>query len=250
MKYRLRAKTLKIHQLKDKQIQDMFHLFELFYDNVSFERFKNDLQNKSKVILMLDKHKAIKGFSTLHDFDFPHEGKNYRILYSGDTIIAPEHWGTSVLTMAFLKHMIKLKFKYPNRPVWWFLISKGYKTYLLLANNFINYYPRYDKQTPSEFKGLLQGLSDKLYPNRFNLSTGVIEFRDGEHEKLKETVAPITNELKEKYPKIKFFEDSNPEWRDGNELACIGEVDPLLAVFHPFKLLKKMVFKNLKRKSK
>ena len=56
--------------------------------------------------------------------------------------------------------------------------------------------------------------------------------------------------LKEKYPKIKFFEDSNPEWRDGNELACIGEVDPLLAVFHPFKLLKKMVFKNLKRKSK
>lgn len=248
MKSSLKARTLKIHQLKEKQIEDMFYLFGHFYDNVSFDRFKNDLKNKSRVILMIDKKKTIKGFSTLHDFDYLHEGINYRILYSGDTIIAPEYWGTSVLTMAFLKHMIKLKIKYPTRPVWWFLISKGYKTYLLLANNFINYYPRYDKKTPSGHLGLLKGLSDKLYPGRYNDQTGVIEFKDGEHEKLKESIAPITDELKERYPKIKFFEESNPHWKMGNELSCIGEVDPMLALIHPFKLIRKMVLRRSRRK--
>lgn len=250
MKKRLTAKTVKIAHLKEKQIEDMFGLFELFYDDVSFSRFKADLKNKSKVILMTDKSKSIKGFSTMDEFDLPLNNKNYRILYSGDTIIAPEHWGTSVLTLAFLKYMIKMKLRYPTRPVWWFLISKGYKTYLLLANNFINYYPRHDKETPKDHQELLRALSEKLYPGKFNSKTGVIEFNVGEHEKLKETVAPITEELKNKYSKIKFFEEKNPNWRIGHELSCIGEVDPRLAVVHPIKLLKKMIFKPKAKKIK
>jgi hypothetical protein len=249
MNSNLRAKTIKISVLKTRQIQAMFHLFEQFYDNVSFDRFKSDLKNKSKVILMVDQKNKIKGFSTLHDFDFYNNGKNYRILYSGDTIISPEHWGTSVLTVAFLKQMIKLKAKYPTRPVWWFLLSKGYKTYLLLANNFINYYPRYDKETPTTHKELLKGLSEKLYPNHYNAKTGVIEFATGEHEKLKDSIAPITNELKEKYPKVKFFESKNPEWKKGYELSCIGEVSPVLAIIHPLKLVKKIILKNTTKKS-
>lgn len=219
----------------------MFKLFEIFYENVSFERFKSDLSAKSRVILLLDKEKKIQGFSTLYDFDFLHENKNYRILYSGDTIIAPSYWGTSALTMEFLKNIIILKLKNPTRPVWWFLISKGYKTYLLLANNFIKYYPRYEEKTPSEYNNLITALSEKFYPGKFNRNNGVIEFAEGEHEHLKDSVAPITEELMNKYPKIKFFNSQNPGWKKGDELACIGEVDPLLGIVHPFKLVKKFI---------
>lgn len=246
MQNSLKAKTLNINQLNNDQIEQMFVLFEHFYDNVSFTRFKNDLSDKTRVVLMFDKKKKIKGFSTMKDFDYEFQGKNYRILYSGDTIISPEHWGTSILTIAFLKVMIKLKLRYPTRPVWWFLISKGYKTYLLLANNFINYYPRYDQATPPEYKGLLTGLSEMLYPGHFNAEKGVIEFPDGAHEKLKESIAPITEELKLKYPKIKFFEEQNQNWKIGYELSCIGEVDPFLALVHPLKLARKMFFKKRK----
>lgn len=249
MKKRLKAKTLAVELLNEKQIIEMFRLFELFYDEVSLERFKNDLKGKHRVILMINGRNQIKGFSTLCEFDYLVGNKNYRILYSGDTIVSPEHWGTSVLTMAFLKSMMSLKLRYPTRPIWWFLISKGYKTYLLLANNFINYYPRHDKKTPKEYKELLRGLSEKLYPGKFNPETGVVEFSAGEHEKLKESVAPITNELKSKFPKIKFFEEMNPNWKKGNELSCIGEIDPRLAFIHPFKILKKVLLKsNLKKK--
>jgi hypothetical protein len=234
------AKTIKISSLYEAQIEEMYKLFEMFYENVSFERFKNDLNAKTRVIIMLDNKKRIQGFSTLYDFDFYHHNKNYRILYSGDTIIAPDYWGTSALTLEFLKNMIILKAKYPTRPVWWFLISKGFKTYLLLANNFINYYPRYDLETPMEQESLIQQLSEKLYPGKYNAQTGVIEFSMEEHERLRESIAPITPELMEKYPKIKFFQQKNPDWKKGHELACIGEVDPLLGIVHPVKLLKKM----------
>ncbi len=244
MKKKLVAKTIKITSLKEQQISEMFKLFEMFYDNVAFERFRSDLLKKSRVILMLNLKKEVKGFSTLDEFDYLHEGKNFRILYSGDTIIDPEHWGTSVLTMAFLKQMLLLKMKYFSRPVWWFLISKGYKTYLLLANNFIHYYPRYDQETPKEYFDLLSGLSNRIYPGKFNQATGVIEFNEGEHEKLKATIAPITKELELKYPKIAFFNHQNPNWQRGDELACIGKVDPLLGVIHPIKLIKKNLIKR------
>ncbi|NOT80248.1 MAG: hypothetical protein HOP07_14735 [Bacteriovoracaceae bacterium] len=241
MKKKLIPKTIKIQSLKSNQVDEMFKLFEIFYENVSFDRFKVDLSAKTKVIILLDKEKKIQGFSTFYDFDFFHHKKDIRVLFSGDTIIAPDYWGTSALTMEFLKNMILLKLKYPFRPVWWFLISKGYKTYLLLANNFLEYYPRFDRGTPGEHQELIASLSEKFYPGKFNSHTGVIEFEANEHEHLKESIAPITNELMEKYPKIKFFNFQNPGWRKGDELACIGEVDPLLGVIHPFKILKKLL---------
>ncbi|MGZ3789115.1 MAG: hypothetical protein ACXVLQ_11365 [Bacteriovorax sp.] len=244
MKRKLVAKTIKVGSLYESQIVEMFSLFELSYENISFDRFQHDLKAKSRVILLFDKNKKIQGFSTLFDFDFFHNKKNYRILYSGDTLISPDYWGTSALTMEFLRNIILLKVRYPTRPVWWFLISKGYKTYLLLANNFINYYPRFDRETPLEYQSLLQELSEKLYPGKFNKKTGIIEFGDEEHDHLKDTIAPITEELMEKYPKIKFFQEKNPDWRKGNELACIGEVDPLLGLVHPIKIVKKILKKR------
>ena len=241
MTKKLKAKTIKIESLKDSQIDEMFKLFEIFYENVLFVRFRSDLRAKTKVIILLDAESRIQGFSTFYDFDFPHHNKNYRILFSGDTIIAPSYWGTSALTMEFLKNMIILKLKYPTRPVWWFLISKGYKTYLLLANNFLRYYPRFDQTTPIENSDLIKELSEKFYPGKFNEKTGVIEFEVNEHEHLRESIAPITEELIKKYPKIKFFNSHNPGWKKGDELACIGEVDPLLGIVHPYKIMRKLL---------
>lgn len=244
MKPKLFSKTIKISSLREVQIEEMFNLFEIFYENVQFERFKHDLLEKTRIIIMLDSGKRIQGFSTLFDFDFLHKGKNYRILFSGDTIIAPDYWGTSALTMEFLKNIILLKIKYPTRPVWWFLISKGYKTYLLLANNFMNYYPRFDKKTPHEYSALIQGLSEKLYPGKYNKKTGVIDFHVEDHERLRATIAPITEDLINKYPKIKFFQKKNPDWNKGCELACIGEINPILAIVHPLKLIRKLIKKK------
>jgi len=46
--------------------------------------------------------------------------------------------------MAFAKHLLLAKIRTPGRRVYWFLISKGYKTYLLLARTFLGFLPRRD----------------------------------------------------------------------------------------------------------
>lgn len=45
-------------------------------------------------------------------------------------------WGRRSLGVAFLIYMFKKKLARPSVPLHCFLISRGYKTYLLMANNF------------------------------------------------------------------------------------------------------------------
>ena len=148
--------------------------------------------------------------------------------------------------MEFLKNIMLEKIKHPFSNVWWFLISKGYKTYLLLANNFHEYYPRVGVDTPENKKDILECLAEKIYPNRFDRNTGLIKFESEKHEKLKIFVAPITDQMCEKNKKIKFFQDSNPEWEKGDELACIGKVLFIMGLSHPYKIFRKIITRKLR----
>jgi hypothetical protein len=221
----------------------MFQIFERYYDNVSFEHFCRDLREKTHVILLLTSNNEIGGFSTLTQYDLEYAGKKHHILYSGDTIIAKEFRGTAALTMEFLRNIMKAKLKRPFTPVWWFLISKGYKTYLLLANNFINYYPRFDRKTPKLEQGLIDTLGKRYFSPHYNQECGLIQFPEGQHEKLKSLVAPITPAVKKRSPKIAFFAEKNPNWESGEELVCIGEVSLLLGIRHPLKIAFKLIRK-------
>lgn len=241
---KLKGITVPVDSLKEDQIKVMFSLFERYYENVNFEQFQSDLNNKTKVILLITAQKEIGGFSTLTEFKIEHEGKVHHVLYSGDTIIDKNFRGTAALTMEFLKNILMAKVKRPFSPVWWFLISKGYKTYLLLANNFITYYPRFDKPTPMKEKSILDEMATQLFQDNYSRELGLIEFPKDEHERLKSLVAPISDTLKEKNPKIAFFEEKNPNWQDGVELACIGEVSLMLGIRHPLKVLFKLFKKR------
>lgn len=240
---KLRARTVLIDKITAQNRLEMFNLYQCFYDNVTFEQFESDMLKKTSIILLQSKTNELKGFSTLTSYNIRNNGRNFHIIYSGDTIIDPTYWGTAALTMEFLRNIIKAKATRPFTPVWWFLISKGYKTYLLMANNFIHYYPRYDKETPQNIKLLKKELAEMLYPNRYQEEKGILTFDDGRHEKLRDFVAPITQQMKEKYPKIRFFADQNQNWESGDELVCLGEVSLLLAIVHPLKIFNKTMRK-------
>ena len=146
--------------------------------------------------------------------------------------------------MEFLKNILIEKIKHPFSNVWWFLISKGYKTYLLLANNFHEFYPRAGVKIPHDKLDVIDFLSQKVYPNRFDRETGIISFKGSDHEKLKMYVAPISEQMCKNNENINFFQKSNPNWQEGDELACIGKVSFLLGIIHPFKVLKKVIKKK------
>ncbi|OUR93682.1 hypothetical protein A9Q84_19660 [Halobacteriovorax marinus] len=243
-KRKLKANTELVTSLTRETITELYNLYSLYYENVQLDQFTSDLLKKMKIIIMRNPKKEICGFSTITFFSLDDHPEKPYCIYSGDTIIHQDYWGTSALTIEFLKNIMLAKLQNPFKPVWWFLISKGYKTYLLLANNFHEYYPRVNVNTPSDKLNIIESLSEKIYPNCFSRETGIISFDDDNHERLKQFVAPITDQITAKNKKIKFFQDSNPNWEKGDELACIGKVSLALGFTHPYKV----IMKPLKKK--
>jgi hypothetical protein len=229
MKKKLKASTVYVKTLTQNDTERMLSLFGQYYENIDKNKFYSDLKNKDRVIILRDiETQTIQGFSTLKDMEIQQNNKKIRALFSGDTIIDRDYWGQTALTMEFFKVVAMAKLKNPLEPYYWMLISKGFKTYLLLANNFMTYWPRFDQKTPSDAQEIMNLLGHSLFPGEYIEESGLIVFKKPA-DRLKLDTAPIDEKLILKNPKIKFFQDKNPGWQKGDELVCIGSVDLGLA---------------------
>jgi hypothetical protein len=195
------------------------------------------------VIILRDKKtQAIKGFSTQKLFFREIDGRPMVGVFSGDTVVDREYWGDRSLSNGFYWYLTKLSLRYPWRGIYWHLISKGYKTYLLMTNNFLTHYPRYDRPTPAFEWKIIDQFARELFPDAWRPELGLLVFPEGRHEKLKEGITPITEELKARIPQVNFFAQKNPHWQRGDELVCLAEYRlylPLLYVLRLFKRKRK-----------
>ena len=82
------------------QRDEMFALLSRYCDGVSRPQFDGDLDEKNWVI-QLHREGRLVGFSTLHAYETSFEGGPISVIYSGDTIVAPEAWGTPALARAW-----------------------------------------------------------------------------------------------------------------------------------------------------
>ncbi len=247
-RYKLVSQTLPVCELRKKDTKAMFEVFSKYYLNTSFEQFMTDLSEKDVVFLLKDSDsREIKGFSTLVNLYVDVAGVEQRGCFSGDTILEKEYWGQGTLGIAFLRYLFVQKLKNPFKPLYWFLISKGYKTYLLMANNFRNHYPRYERVTPSKERDVIAAFSKTLYGDFFNEDSGVISFsKVSSKDCLKAEITPITKELLLKNDRIKYFATKNPGWEEGHELACVAEMTLGMPLYYQLKTIRKQ-WKKMKR---
>jgi len=238
-----------IQSIAVTQIKQMYELYASFYENTSLDIFVNDLNKKTGVILLVRKADGqVVGFSTLCIFDIKVDARRVRGIFSGDTIVAPAYWGKNGLASAFHRRVIIERIKHPFVPFYWFLISKGYKTYLLMTNNFYNYYPKVGGNRPgmdARFKRITQAYCDELFPGSLDREKMILNFGD-EYARLKQGVAPITSSLRASNRHVAFFEGANPGWHQGHELPCLASCD-FESVFRslidaPLKWLRKRFF--------
>lgn len=205
-------------------IKQMYDLYASYYDNTSLDIFLSDLSKKSGVILVSRKSDGkIVGFSTQTFFDLTVDGKRVRGIFSGDTIIEPTYWGNNALVTTFYRRVVIERIKRPFTPFYWFLISKGYKTYLLLSNNFYNYYPNVNGKD-EKYRRITEAYCQQLFPEYFDKEKMLLDFGQ-DYVRLKGDVAEITPEMRAANEHIAFFEKVNPTWRRGTEVPCIGSVD-------------------------
>ena len=206
-----------------QDVREMFKVFCRYYENTSLEQFISDLNRKSGAFIIRRKiDDAIVGFSTMGIYHMEVDGKKIRGIFSGDTILEKEYWGNRAMNAAFVKRLVWEAIKDPFTPQYWFLISKGYKTFLLLTRNFPDYYPHPERENP-HMKHIVEAYCDKLFPGKLIRDEMVLDFGEGSNC-LKSDVTPISAAQRQETD-IAFFEQRNPQWERGTELPCVGRAD-------------------------
>lgn len=218
---RVVARYRPISRVSPAEVLKMYSIFRCYYENAELDTFLNDMSRKTGVFMLQRRaDDQIVGFSTVAKMDMEVDGKWIKGVFSGDTIIEKEYWGSRALPLAFSLYLARTVLRHPITPVFWLLISKGYKTYLLMANNFFRFYP-HPKDRYEEYQPLVSQYCERLFPGYYDAASGVLDFGDS-YQCLKDNVAPITDGVRKASPATVFFERCNPEWQRGTELPCIG----------------------------
>ena len=205
-------------------IRAMFNVFCENFDGATLESFNRDLENKNWVILLRDTaSQTLQGFSTLALYETAFEGSPISVVYSGDTIIRPAYWGTPELPTAWIKTVLEKSVGMPQ-PLYWLLISSGYKTYRFLTVFYKEFYPCYEKPTPPEVQAILQQLATQRFGAEYLPEHGIVRFAQGATP-LREGVAEVTDE-RLRDPHIAFYIRANPGHVNGDELVCLTRIHP------------------------
>lgn len=211
-------------ELTQANIQSMFCIFSENFNGATLAIFQRDLNSKNWVILLKDRESGeLQGFSTLALYETSFDGQPVSVVYSGDTIIRPAYWGTPELPRSWIKTVIEKSAGMPQ-PLYWLLISSGYKTYRFLSVFYKEFYPCYDKPTPPEIQALMDHLATQRFGADYHPELGIARFTEGATP-LRDGVAEVTDERLHD-PHIAFYIARNPGHVHGDELVCLTRVHP------------------------
>lgn len=220
---RLQAQVVRRSRLSAAQRAEMLALMQHCYTGVEPQRFFADLDAKAHVILLTAARGGrLAGFSTIRMARATCAGRPVDVLFSGDTVIHPDFWGQKALQQAFLTFAIGQRLRAPHRPLYWLLLTKGYRTYLLLTNHFPRAFPRYDADLRPEERALAGALAAAWWPDAWDPTRGVLHFPGG-HDRVAVGVAPLEGAVADN-PHVRFFCAANPGHADGDELVCLAEL--------------------------
>ena len=219
LKYNLRE----IIAINHEDILRMYTLMQDNYDYVLLENFKKDLLQKDYVGVLTDINNIIQGFTTYAINPKNYSSNEFNIMFSGDTVISENYTGSQALTKGWVDTVAFFIKKYPNKKLLWFLMSKGYKTYLYLPFFFQKYYPALEKdRNDLRLIDIINNVSEILYPNNWNKLTGIIKFNK-KIGQIKER--HISKSVDKNNKHVDFFIQKNPGYTEGDELVCMAEVN-------------------------
>lgn len=223
MSQALESRVVAVAELTPAEIAALYHLFdELFV--ASPEVFERDLKAKDRVILLHDPEShTLQGFSTLALYETEAQGRRVSVVYSGDTVVRPAAWGTPELPRAWIHTVLALAAG-ACQPLYWLLLTSGYRTYRFLTVFFREFYPRHDHPTPPEEQALLDELARQRFGADFDRERGIVRFAGGATPLRPGAADPNPGRLHD--PHVAFFLRQNSGHAEGDELACLTRIHP------------------------
>lgn len=205
---------------------EMYGLLEAYFDGTCRTRFEADLGEKESVIVLRDAESGrIQGFSTSMRIPSCIDGQEVVAFFSGDTIIAREYWGDTLLSRLWSRTIFAeadlILAQSPTTRVYWFLICSGYRTWRFLPVFFRQFYPNPEALTPPHMQRILDTLGQQKFGDQFLPGSGIVRLRPA--TPLRAGVAEVT-EQRLRDSQVTFFARMNPGHTDGDELACLTEI--------------------------
>jgi hypothetical protein len=220
---RLDSQVLPVREVDAGFTAKLYRLFAACYDNVTLARFESDLAEKDFIVLLRDAGSGEPcGFSTQQILRVNVDGRPIRALFSGDTIIDPDYWGEQELVRGWCRVAGRLLAEEDESPLYWLLLSKGFRTYLYLPVFYHEFWPRYDRGTPPSAQRILDALANTKWPRYYQASSGLLQFPSSLGN-LKSKIADVPPSRLDD-PHVTFFLERNPTYREGTELVCLAPI--------------------------
>ena len=210
-----------VSTLSAREQMTMFSLMRSHYTNVKREKFLTDLAEKDGVLLLSSGTGVIQGFTTFMLMEFAFRNQPVYTLYSGDTIVDRSCWGQMELFRCF-GALFRKFIQDQKEPLYWFLLTKGIKTYLLLPLFFKRFYPNCRTETPLETRELMESLAYRKFGEFYHKEQGIVRVVP-RADSLQEQFASIP-EHKRKNPHVRHFTAHNPGYTEGDELVCLARI--------------------------
>lgn len=210
------------------EIAEMYGLLEAYFAGTSRRQFAADLAEKESVFLLRDSSSGqIQGFSTSMRITALIDEQEVVAFFSGDTIIAREYWGDSLLARLWSRTVFaeadRIVAARPAIRVYWYLICSGYRTWRFLPVFFREHWPNMLAATPDHEQHILDALGEQKFGDQYIRGAGVVRLKSA--TPLRSGVSDVTR-TRMMDPQIAFFARMNPGHTRGDELACLTEITP------------------------
>ncbi len=199
----------------------MLELMKRHFDGISPEIFYADLDEKNGAVLIEGSMGELVGFSTFIYYEHVFDGEAVSVIYSGDTIVDPSAWNSTAMMRSVMAAYFDCHRDNGGQPLYWFLITSGFRTYRFLPVVFQKYYPHHEAPTPPDMKRLLDDLAFSKFGCDYDSSSGIVRLKQA--QTLKPHLASVP-ETRLDNPDVGFFLQSNPGYVLGDELASITEL--------------------------
>ncbi|MEW7986771.1 MAG: hypothetical protein AB2805_18460 [Candidatus Thiodiazotropha sp.] len=210
-----------VDKLSPAEKQRIVTLYLQYYDAANHDQVLHDLECKREVLL-LESENAIVGFTSLQVFNYRWRNQPIQVVYSGDTVVERKHWGQQTLAFRWIQRMTEIKQEEPEKPLYWFVIVKGHRTFKYLPAFGKSFYPHWSIDC-SNLKPLADYIATDLFGEHYNPATGVVEYEHSRGHLKPDIAEPSEEELQK--PSVRFFMEKNPNYRIGHELVCLCELE-------------------------
>lgn len=206
--------------LTDKEAQEICTFYRRFSERDG-ARFIEQLRLQPEIFLYRDHEGILRVFGCVEVIDMEHDGQTFGLLYTKWTAVDPAFRGRQLTHLQGLRALLRYRLRHPLTPAYWYVWTSSYKSYLVLARNFVDRWPHRDQPWPALEAALLKKALQHHGVTDYDPATGLIR-RDGSTryvDHVGDHHAPAGD------PDVAFYAAINPNQAGGDTVACLARLD-------------------------